>query len=254
MEFSQEGYSIWFLALIALAAALYSSVGQGGGSGYLAVMALYGMSPAHMKPAALLMNVFVTSVVWYRYYRRGDFKWSLFWPFAVASVPTAFIGGALTLHAAAYRLIVAVALLVASIRMLSRPPLEGRLRRPSWPATILVGAVLGLVSGTTGVGGGIFLSPLLLLFRWCSLHETLALSAGFIWVNSVAGISGYAFDNNAWPSGMPWLVAAALIGTAVGVKILASRGTPQALQRILGVVLMIAALRMLIDIWPVMSV
>lgn len=248
MEYSQDGHVFWFLALIALAAALYSSVGQGGGSGYLAVMALYGMTPAHMKPAALIMNVFVTSIVWYRYYRHGEFKWKLFWPFVVSSIPMAFIGGALTLHAAAYRLIVALALLVASVRILWRPPRESRIRRPGWPVTIVVGAVLGLVSGITGVGGGIFLSPLLLLFRWCSLQETLALSAGFIWVNSVAGVSGYAFNNDVWPSGMVWLVLAALFGTAVGVKILAGRGTPQALQRILGVVLMIAALRMLIDV------
>ncbi len=248
MEYTQDGHWFWFLVLIATAAALYSSVGQGGGSGYLAVMALYGVTPAHMKPAALVMNVFVTSIVWYRYYRDGNFKWELFWPFAVTSIPMAFIGGTVTLHAAAYRLIVALALLVASIRILWRPPHAGRTRRPGWPVTVVIGAVLGLVSGITGVGGGIFLSPLLLLFRWCSLRETFALSAGFIWVNSVAGVSGYAFIGNAWPSGMAWLVLAAVAGTAVGVKILAGRGTPQTLQRILGMVLMIAALRMLVHI------
>lgn len=248
MEYSEYGHSFWFLILIALAAALYSSVGQGGGSGYLAVMALYGVVPAHMKPAALVMNVFVTSIVWYRYYRDGNFKWAFFWPFAVTSIPMAFVGGALTLHAAAYRLIVALALLVASIRLLWSPPHASGTQRPGWPVTIVVGGVLGLVSGITGVGGGIFLSPLLLLFRWCSLREAFALSAAFIWVNSAAGVSGYAFVGNAWPSGMVWLVVAALAGTAVGVKILARRGTPQTLQRILGAVLMIAALRMLTDI------
>ncbi len=246
MEYSQDGHSFWFLALIALAAALYSSVGQGGGSGYLAVMAMYGVTPAHMKPAALVMNVFVASIVWYRYYRDGDFKWDLFWPFAATSIPMAFVGGVLTLHAAAYRVIVALALLAASMRILWRPLHAGQIRRPAWSVMIVIGAVLGLVSGITGVGGGIFLSPLLLLFRWCSLSETFALSAGFIWVNSVAGACGYAFTGNAWPPELVWLVLAALAGTAVGVSVLAQSGKPQTLQRILGAVLMVAALRMLI--------
>ncbi len=248
MEYPHTGHSFWFLVLIALAAALYSSVGQGGGSGYLAVMALYGVAPAHMKPAALVMNVFVTSIVWYRYYAGGEFNWRFFWPFAVTSIPMAFVGGALTLHAAAYRVIVALALMVAAIRILWRPVHAGRIRQPGWFLIAVIGGVLGLVSGITGVGGGIFLSPLLLLLGWCSLRETFALSSGFIWVNSVAGISGYAVAANPWPPDLPWLVAAALAGTVVGVKILAGRGTPQTLQRILGVVLMLAALRMLIAI------
>ncbi len=248
MELPPSGQSIWFLILIGLAAALYSSVGQGGGSGYLAVMALYGMSPAHMKPAALIMNIFVTSLVWYRHYRAGEFKWVLFWPFIVTSIPAAFVGGALTLGPSLYRALVAVALLVAALRTLWRSQVDDTVVRPTATAMLITGAVLGLVSGATGVGGGIFLAPLLLYFRWCDLRETFALSAAFIWVNSVAAVFGYGFAGHAFPLNVAWLVVAALAGTFVGVKIVAFYGTPHRLQRLLGIVLAVAAVRMLTDL------
>lgn len=248
MDYTVDGHSLWLFVFIALAAVLYSSVGQGGGSGYLAVMAFFAVTPEHMKPAALVMNVFVTSALWYRYQREGDFRWPLLWSFVSTSIPMAFVGGALTLDAVIYRVIVAVALLAAAMRLIWHPAPDQPAQAPSWRATLPVGAVLGLVSGTTGVGGGIFLAPLLLLFRWCTLRETFALSAAFIWVNSLAGVLGYSFTASSWPPDMVWYVVAALAGTVVGMNLLTKHSTPQVLQRILGVVLMIAAIKMLADI------
>ncbi len=248
MDLAPHGQSVWFLILIGLAAALYASVGQGGGSGYLAVMALYGMSPVYMKPAALIMNIFVTSIVWYRHYRAADFDWTLFGSFVVASMPAAFVGGALTLGASVYRSIVAAALLMAALRLLWPTEREGAIVRPSARTAVLTGAVLGLLSGATGVGGGIFLAPLLLYRRWCDMQETFAISAGFIWVNSFAAVSGFLVMGYDVPSDTLGLVVTALAGTLVGVRIASMYGTPKRLQRLLGVVLAFAALKMLTDI------
>ena len=247
MDYPAYGHPFWFLVCITLAAALYSSVGQGGGSGYLAVMALFGVTPMHMKPAALLMNIFVTSVIWYRYHRAGNFRWDLFWPFIITSVPMAFVGGSITLYSTVYRVIVALALLTAALRLVWRPTHGDDVQEAKWHIASVFGAILGLISGMTGVGGGIFLSPLLLFFRWSSLNETFALSAGFIWVNSVAGILGYLFTGGSWPPGMAWMVLAVLFGALIGAKIFADHSTPQTLQRVLGVILVIAAIRILFD-------
>ncbi len=247
MEHTEYGHTLGLLVLIAVAAALYSAVGQGGGSGYLAAMALFGVAPAHMKPAALIMNIFVTTLVWRRYHRSGDFAWSMFWPFATTSVPLAVLGGALTLHSSGYRLLVALALLIAALRLFWKSIDGEDLRRPSWYVTLPTGAVLGFVSGITGVGGGIFLGPLLLMCRWSTLHQAFALSAGFIWVNSTAGILGYFLSGQPAPPGIQWLVAAAVVGTVLGISILSRRSAPTTLQRVLGGVLVIAALKMVAD-------
>src|SRR6185503_13842233 len=142
-------------ALIFIVAVLYSTVGHAGASGYLAAMALFGVAPAVMKPTALTLNIIVAIVGTIRFYRAGFFSWRIFWPFAIASIPAAFVGGWLTL-----------------------------------PASIW-GAAIGLLSGLTGVGGGIFLSPLLLVMGWAKTKETSGVSVTFILVNSIAGIIGH---------------------------------------------------------------
>ena len=233
------------LALIIVAAVLYSSVGHGGASGYLAVMALMGLSPLLMKPAALSMNIAVAGLVFARLARAGHFDWRLFLPFAIGSIPLAAIGGAYTLTDAAYKIIVGLALLLAASRLFfEQHDTEPRGRPPVWSA-VGIGAVLGLLSGLTGVGGGIYLSPLLLFLRWTSMRSNAALAAAFILVNSIASLAGYAWTGKAWPDGIAWFVLAALLGGIIGSELAVRRLAPVQLKKVLGVVLIIAGFKMI---------
>lgn len=232
------------LAFIALAALLYSSVGHGGASGYLAVMALLGVAPAVMKPAALVMNIFVAGLVAWRLYRAGYFNARIFWPFALGSIPLAFVGGLLTLPGNFYRYLVGAALVLAAIRLLIETHDQPAQSVPRPALAVAVGAGLGFVSGLTGVGGGIFLSPLLLFLRWADMRHTAALSAMFILLNSLAGIAGYVTVGAGLPSGLPWMVLAALAGGAVGAELAVRRLAPVKLRRLLGVVLLVAGAKM----------
>jgi uncharacterized membrane protein YfcA len=233
------------LAFIAFAALLYSSVGHGGASGYLAAMALFGLAPVFMKPAALAMNIAVAGLVFYRLWRAGYFDARLFWPFALGSIPLAFVGGALTLPGGAYKILVAVALLVAAARLLwNTQEHDVRATPPTWIA-LASGAGLGLLSGLTGVGGGIFLSPLLLLLRWANMRTSAAVSAAFILVNSIAALAGHATVAVAWPAQLPLLILAALAGAVIGSELAVRRLAPLTLRRVLGVVLVIAGTKLL---------
>ncbi|MFN2387506.1 MAG: sulfite exporter TauE/SafE family protein, partial [Thermoanaerobaculia bacterium] len=178
--------------LILCAAMLYSSVGHGGASAYLAVMALFGPSPAFMRPTALVLNLFVAGIAAVQFARAGWFRWSLFWPFAVASIPMAFLGGRLSVPDQTYRRILGGVLLFAAVRLALRfaSSAETAVRPLPVPLAMALGAVIGVLSGLTGVGGGIFLSPLLLVGRWADPKPTAAVSAAFIWVNSLAGLLG----------------------------------------------------------------
>ena len=234
------------MSAIAIAAILYSSVGHGGASGYLAVMALYGLDPALMKPAALSMNVFVTLLVLGRLSRAGHFDWRLFTPFAITSIPLAYLGGAVTLNSSWYKVIVGLALLLAMWRMLFTHERTGELSTPKLWIALPVGGVLGFVSGVTGVGGGIFLSPLLLLLNWTTMRGSAAIAAAFILVNSIAGIAGYATTTQQWPEGIPVLIVAAVAGAIVGSELCVRRLAPDQLRKVLATVLAIAGLKMII--------
>lgn len=232
------------LALVTLAAALYASVGHGGASGYLAAMALFGLPPSFMKPAALSMNIGVAALVLWRLARAGYFDWRLFLPFALGSVPMAALGGAYTLHDALYRYLVAIALLIAAARLFrEQRDTEPRDRPRAWLA-IMIGAGLGLLSGLTGVGGGIFLSPVLLFLRWTSMRSNAAIAAAFILVNSMAALSGYALTATTWPTGVPVLMVAALVGGLLGSELAVRRLAPVQLKKLLALVLVIAAAKM----------
>jgi uncharacterized membrane protein YfcA len=233
------------LTLIAFAALLYSSVGHGGASGYLAAMALFGLAPAFMKPAALTMNIAVAGLVFYRLWRAGYFDARLFWPFALGSVPLAFVGGALTLPGEAYKILVAAALLVAAARLLWKTQEHEVHAAPPVGIALACGAGLGFLSGLTGVGGGIFLSPLLLLLRWANMRTSAVVSAAFILVNSIAGLAGHATVAVAWPAQLPLLMLAALAGAVIGSELAVRRLAPVTLRRVLGVVLVIAGTKLL---------
>jgi hypothetical protein len=234
------------LAFITLAAALYSSVGHGGASGYLAAMALFGVAPVFMKPAALAMNIAVAGLVFYRLWRAGYFDARLFWPFALGSIPLAFVGGALTLPGGVYKILVAVTLLVAASRLLWKAQDQEAASTPNIFLALACGAGLGFLSGLTGVGGGIFLSPLLLLLRWANMRTTAAVSAAFILVNSIAGLAGHATVAVVWPAQLPALMLASLAGAVIGSELAVRRLAPVTLRRVLGVVLVIAGAKLLL--------
>jgi uncharacterized membrane protein YfcA len=209
-------------------------------------MALFSLAPTVMKPAALTMNIFVASLVLYRLSRAGYFNWRLFVPFAIGSVPAAFLGGAYVVQDTTYYYIVGAALLIAALRLFQENVDRPAEKSPKPWLALPIGAGLGFVSGLTGVGGGIFLSPLLLFLRWTAMRENAAIASAFILVNSIAGLSGFATTGAVWPSGIPLFVVAALIGALIGSELGVRRLAPVKLRKLLGVVLVIASLKMLL--------
>ena len=172
-------------------ALLYASVGHGGASGYLALMAIYGFAPEVMKPTALILNLFVSLTSFILFYKGGHFKWKLFLPFALASIPFSFLGGTIALDAHIYKKVLGVLLLFPVLRFFIYPNTADKdLKDSNWPISLLVGAIIGFLSGLIGIGGGILLSPVLLLLSWTNQKQTAAISALFIFVNSVAGLAG----------------------------------------------------------------
>lgn len=207
-------------------------------------MALFGMSAAFMKPAALVMNIAVASLALFRLHRAGYFDWKLFLPFALGSVPLAYLGGAFVLNDTGYKYIVGAALIVAALRLFWRSQEPVTITPAKFWISLPLGGALGFVSGLTGVGGGIFLSPLLLFLRWTTMRTNAAIAAAFILVNSIAGLLGHARIATSWPVGLPLLVGAALLGALAGTELGARRLAPVKLRQLLGVVLVIAALKM----------
>jgi uncharacterized membrane protein YfcA len=240
---------IWLLAaLIFAAAVLYSSVGHAGASGYLAAMALFGLAPDRMRPAALLLNVIVATIGTVRFYRAGCFSWRLFLPFTAGSIPFALLGGYLALPPDVYRPVLGVILLLSAVRLVASNPTHDSAdtRRVPTLLAVVCGAGIGLLSGLTGTGGGIFLSPLLLIMRWAGPKETAGVSVAFILANSIAGLAGLLTKVQTLPDGIGvWAVAAAvggLIGSEFGSKRLGSR----TFRLLLAVVVVIAGLKMIL--------
>ena len=228
------------------AAILYSSVGHSGASGYLAVMALASIAPDVMKPTALVLNVLVASIATFKFHRAGHFNWQLFWPFALTSIPFAAVGGAAQLPGHFYRPLVGIVLLIAAIRFLVAAQIAAESKgRPPLPLALGVGAGLGCLSGLTGVGGGIFLSPLLVFTGWGGIRETAGVSALFILVNSISGLTGHLASVQQIPSMVVWWGAAAILGGTLGAELGSRRANIAWLRRLLGVVLIVAGLKML---------
>ena len=203
--------------LIALIAFLYAAVGHGGASGYLALMALFGISSAMMRPSALLLNLFVSSIAFIQFYRGGHFRWKLFYPFALASIPFAYFGANISVDPLWYKRILGVCLIFATLRILNVFGREQQEKKTlSLPLAIFIGAALGLISGIIGIGGGIILSPLILLLGWGSLKETAAVSALFIFVNSASGLAGLLQTSHEFHPFVFSMAVAALLGGIAG--------------------------------------
>ena len=233
-----------------VAAFLYASVGHGGASAYIAAMAIAGIAPAEMRPIALQLNVLVAAIATVKFYRAGHFRWPLFWPFAVASIPAAYVGGAISLPGTAYKVLVGLVLLYAGGQLWwsARVGEEWRPTRGiSLALAMAIGAVLGVLSGLTGVGGGIFLSPLLLLFGWAGPQQTSAVAAPFILVNSLAALTAGLVRNPSLPPDYAWwLMVAVLLGGWVGAELGSRRLSNPLIRRVLAVVLAIAGGKMVL--------
>ena len=225
-------------------AVLYSSVGHAGASGYIAVMSLLSLAPAEIKPIALALNILVASIGSWQFWRAGHFSWSLFWPFALLSVPFAFLGGYLNLPTQVFKVIVGIVLLVSAAQFLVRPPAERESHPPAKPLAMGVGAGLGLLSGMTGTGGGIFLTPLLIFLRWARTRTASAVSALFILMNSIAGLLGNISATQTFPRFGFSLLVAAGVGGAIGSHFGSRRLQPLVIKRLLAVVLIIAGLKL----------
>jgi hypothetical protein len=229
-------------------AILYSSVGHAGASGYLAVMALAGVEPALMRPTALILNILVATIVVTRFARAGHLDWGALVPFVVTSIPLAFIGGLIVLPGAAYKPLVGAVLLVAAARFFvtaaRSPTSESPVAVPPLPAAAIGGSV-GFLSGLTGTGGGIFLTPLLLFLGWAGPRRAAGLSAGFILANSTAGLAGNVASVGVVPPDLVVWLPVVAVGALVGSGLGARRLSLPALRRSLAIVLVVAGLKLI---------
>src|SRR5436190_8135983 len=233
--------------LLALGAALYSSVGHGGASAYIAAMALFSIAPEVMKPTALALNLLVAGFGTWRYARRGLTNWRLVLAFALTAVPAAFIGGGIHLPAVYYKPLVGLLLWAAAARLLWQPKTlaERATEAPSLWLSLPAGAVLGLLAGLTGTGGGIFLSPLIILNAWEEPRQTSGVVAAFIVLNSAAGLAGNAASVGHLPHELPIFLGAVFGGAVLGTWLGVERLPRPWLLRTLGVVLVVAGAKLL---------
>ena len=231
---------------IAVVAFLYSSVGHAGASGYIAVLTLAGFAAAEIKPTALILNIMVASIGAFQFWRAGHFSWSLFWPFALLAVPAAFLGCYLHLPAAIFNPLVGVVLLFSAWRLFQRRREPDVVTPPSLPIALGAGAGIGFLSGLTGTGGGIFLTPLLLLCRWSAVRTAAAVSALFILFNSTAGLVGYLSSGRPVPS-FAWVIAlAAITGGTLGSHFGCTRFPVRTISLLLSAVLLIAGAKLIL--------
>ena len=243
----------WIVALLALGMLLaafgYAAVGHGGASAYIAAKALAGVAPAEMRPIALLLNIIVSSLGSWKFHRAGYFRWRLFWPFAVVSIPMAYLGGAITRPGSAYRILVGAVLLYAAWQLWRSGKSGEEMREVCEPPlgwAMLIGAAMGLLAGLTGVGGGIFLSPLLLMLGWAGTKQTSAVAAPFILVNSLAGLAAVFIAQSATlPGYVAILAPAVLVGGWLGAEYGSRRFANPLVRRLLAIVLGLAGAKMI---------
>ena len=233
---------VLFILLVGVIAALYASVGHGGASGYLAIMALFGVSAVFMRPSALILNIAVSALATFAFVKAGHFRWRLLWPFIVTSIPFAYWGGTLAIDETVFKILVAATLLLAAVRLFM--PQKIIATKPLVTVDALAcGAAIGFLSGLVGVGGGIFLTPLLILCAWATPREAAAVSAPFIFLNSIAGLVGLMSHNVSFPDWLWWTCASAVVGGWLGAKWSAETASQTRLRVILGFVLLVAAVK-----------
>lgn len=233
--------------LMGLAAALYSTVGHGGASAYIAIMALFAVAPETMRPTALTLNLVAAGIASWRYWRAGQVNWKLVGLFAIAAAPAAFVAGSIQLPPTVYKPMVGILLWLAAVRLFWNPAaIAGRIPRP--PHALIaapVGVGLGLLAGLTGTGGGIFLSPLIILLGWEDARRTSGVAAAFILINSVAGLAGNISSVGNLPPELPWFAGAVAIGALLGSHLGSRRLDKRRLLQALGIVLLVAGAKLI---------
>jgi uncharacterized protein len=245
-EFTMSYADIIFLSLfIGVIAFLYSSVGHAGASGYIAVMALWGLQVGEIRPTALILNILVASITAFQFWEAGHFSWKLFWPFALLSIPAAYFGGYLQLSAPVLKMIIGLVLLFSAVRLFFRRGDPPQIAPPSLPTSIGVGAGIGFLSGLTGTGGGIFLTPTLLFFKWAHIRQAAAVSALFILVNSISGLVGYFTSTHYLPALGIMVGPAAVIGGVLGSRLGSRRFPVRTISLMLATVLVIAGAKLI---------
>lgn len=238
--------SFLFLLLIPIVAFMYSAVGHGGASGYLALMALFSFSPEVMKPTALMLNLIVAGLSFYHYWRKGHFNFKLFIVFSIGSIPLSFVGGLIEVDTRLYKIVLGLLLIFAVLRILNVFGRESeKTKEVPWVSGLIFGTSIGFLSGLIGIGGGIILSPLILLMHWGKMKEAAAVSALFIWVNSAAGmmgqlVKGVEFDNHIW-----LYILLAICGGFLGGHSGSARMKNSNLKFLLAFVLILASIKLI---------
>jgi uncharacterized membrane protein YfcA len=234
-----------FLVLLLIVAFLYASVGHGGASGYLTLMSLFAFPITIMKPTALVLNILVSAISFYFYYREKKFEWKLFYPFAITSVPFSFLGGIITIETHIYKIILATVLLFAVARLVGLlGKQKGELKPINIPLALFIGAIIGFLSGLIGIGGGIILSPVILILGWADIKKSAAVSALFILVNSLSALFGFVSKGGILPISSVSLIALVLIGGILGGYFGSKKMNIQMLRNVLALVLLIAIFKL----------
>jgi uncharacterized protein len=224
---------------------LYSSVGHAGASGYIAVLSLCGLAPEVIKPTVLVLNIVVACIGSWQFWRSGHLSWRLFGMFAVLSIPLSFLGGYLKLPTTVFKVILGVTLLLSALRFLVKPLADGDVQMPKLPVALSLGGAIGFFAGLTGTGGGIFLTPLMYLFRWAKAKQASAVSVLFILVNSIAGLLGNLSSTQKIPGFAGVLMVAVVLGGSLGSYLGSRQFSPIVIQRLLSAVLVIAGLKLM---------
>lgn len=241
---SEIGFTL--VALLTIMSFLYSSVGHGGASGYLAVMGLFSFAPAIMKPTALLLNIMVSAIAFIFYYRANLFSWKLFYPFAITSIPFSFLGGFIKIDATYYKILLGIILIISIIRILFFFKKEVEQLHPiSIPKALIIGAFIGFISGLLGIGGGIILSPVILILGWGNMKQTAAVSALFIFMNSIAGFLGFVSNGGSFPHNMLSIVLLVCAGGILGGYVGTTKMNTQSLRYVLSLVLLVASIKLM---------
>jgi len=240
-----ESTQLAIILAIFIVAVMYSSVGHGGASGYLAVMAFLSVAPEVTRPTSLVLNLFVASIGAYQFYRAGYFSWRIFLPFAITSIPFAFIGGMITLPTNVYKLLLGIVLILAALRLAWKFVPDTEIKQPPIWICLIIGALIGLLSGLVGVGGGIFLTPVLLLMNWSETKTAAGVSALFILVNSISGLLGNLAQIEKLPPTVWFWIGAAVVGGLVGSTLGSKKFDSLMLRRVLALVLAFAGFKLI---------
>lgn len=238
-------------AMLPFIAFLYASVGHGGASGYLALMGIVGFSIEIMKPTALILNVLVSGIAFIYFWKAGHFRSKIFFAFAAGSVPLSFIGGMIKVEPQLYKITLGVFLILATLKLLGvfdRKSLNEKenVQSPNYMLAVIIGALIGFLSGLIGIGGGIILSPVILLLRWSTVKESAAISALFIFVNSLSGLGGQLVNGITLSSESGIMIALAAVGGLAGSYFGTFKFNNVMLKRVLALVLLFASFKLII--------